>query len=244
MTPVIPPDESTAYLKLPFFFDPAPLRNALAGLRDASWGGHPNTAVYQGAWRSLALRSVSGAEDDVNLGPTDASQYRDTSILRTHSEFRMVLDAFDCPIASARLLALAPGTLIKEHRDHDLALWDGMARIHVPIATSDAVIFRVNGRRIDMGPGECWYLNANHPHSVVNGGACDRVHLVIDCIANDWLETLLLAHGHSPRKVHKYGDPAIHDDNVEAVMAALEAMGSEASLALSEKLRRQRESAS
>ena len=38
-----------------------------------------------------------------------------------------------------------------------------------------------------MKEGEAWYLNFNLKHSVVNRSAEDRVHLVIDCVLNDWL---------------------------------------------------------
>jgi len=38
-----------------------------------------------------------------------------------------------------------------------------------------------------MGPGEAWYLNFDLVHRVENNGAEERVHLVIDCVVNDWL---------------------------------------------------------
>jgi hypothetical protein len=38
-----------------------------------------------------------------------------------------------------------------------------------------------------MKEGECWYLNFNLPHRVKNSGTADRIHLVIDCVVNDWL---------------------------------------------------------
>jgi hypothetical protein len=38
-----------------------------------------------------------------------------------------------------------------------------------------------------MAAGEIWYLDFNQPHSVVNRGKSERVHLVIDVCVNDWL---------------------------------------------------------
>ena len=38
-----------------------------------------------------------------------------------------------------------------------------------------------------MQPGECWYLDVNKFHTVYNGSARPRIHLVIDAVANDWL---------------------------------------------------------
>jgi hypothetical protein len=84
-------------------------------------------------------------------------------------------------------MRLTPGSIIREHRDHDLAAEWGAARIHVPITTNDDVDFRLNGRRVIMAPGEAWYLRLSDPHSVANRGASDRVHLVIDCVVDDWL---------------------------------------------------------
>ena len=39
-----------------------------------------------------------------------------------------------------------------------------------------------------MVAGECWYLNLSKPHRVHNRGATERMHLVLDCVVNDWLD--------------------------------------------------------
>jgi len=44
-----------------------------------------------------------------------------------------------------------------------------------------------------MAPGSVWYLRLADPHSVVNDGDIDRVHLVIDAEMNDWLLQMLHA---------------------------------------------------
>ena len=46
---------------------------------------------------------------------------------------------------------------------------------------------RIERRQVVMAPGSAWYLRLSDPHSVANRGTSDRVHFVIDCIANDWL---------------------------------------------------------
>ena len=88
-------------------------------------------------------------------------------------------------------MRLTPGSLIREHRDHDLSFEDGMVRIHVPVTTNDGVDFRLNGVRCVMPAGSVWYLRLSDPHSVANRGGTDRVHLVIDAAVNDWLGALL-----------------------------------------------------
>jgi hypothetical protein len=92
-----------------------------------------------------------------------------------------------CPIRSVRLLRLAPGAVIREHRDAGLRYEQGEARLHIPIATNAAVEFVLDGDRHVMEAGECWYVNVDLPHRVNNRGTTERIHLVIDCVVDDWL---------------------------------------------------------
>ena len=87
-------------------------------------------------------------------------------------------------------MRLAPGSVIKEHHDNDLSFEQGMIRIHIPVVTNDGVDFRLNGVRCLMPAGSCWYLRLSDPHSVANRGAEDRIHLVIDTVADDWVSAL------------------------------------------------------
>lgn len=89
-----------------------------------------------------------------------------------------------CPLMAVRIMKLTPGSRIREHTDHDLDIDRGLARLHVPIITIEYVYFRLNGTRIVMNEGECWYLRLSDRHSVENNGQSDRIHLVIDAEAN------------------------------------------------------------
>ncbi len=42
-----------------------------------------------------------------------------------------------------------------------------------------------------MGEGEAWYLDLNLRHTVRNRGDETRIHLVIDCVVNDWLRAVI-----------------------------------------------------
>jgi mannose-6-phosphate isomerase-like protein (cupin superfamily) len=106
---------------------------------------------------------------------------------------REVLASFHCPLKLVRFLKLSAGSNIKEHSDFDLSFEDGEVRVHIPIQTNPQVEFVVDGERLPMGEGECWYINFNLPHRIHNGGETDRVHLVIDCVLNDWLRGLFPA---------------------------------------------------
>jgi quercetin dioxygenase-like cupin family protein len=116
--------------------------------------------------------------------------YTDTPLMAVCPAIQDFLSAFKCPVMSVRLLNLKKGAVIKEHRDHELAFEHGEARLHIPIFTNEQVEFYVQGERIPMQPGECWYINANLPHRVANYGDIDRIHLVVDCVVNDWLTAL------------------------------------------------------
>jgi quercetin dioxygenase-like cupin family protein len=63
-------------------------------------------------------------------------------------------------------------------------------RIHIPVQTNPDVKFVVDGRALPLKEGEAWYINFNLPHRIYNGGATDRVHLVIDCRLNAWLDAM------------------------------------------------------
>jgi hypothetical protein len=116
-----------------------------------------------------------------------ARTYVDTPYLDRAPHLRAAIAQFTCPVLSARLMRLAAGSTIKEHTDLDLDAALGRARIHVPVTSNDAVVFLLNHAAVEMTPGSAWYLRLADPHSVHNGGATDRVHLVIDVLMNDWL---------------------------------------------------------
>ncbi|MGE0128793.1 MAG: aspartyl/asparaginyl beta-hydroxylase domain-containing protein [Blastocatellales bacterium] len=176
--------------QLPLHFDPKPLEDDLAKIADGEWIAHFNTQYYKGEWSVAALRSVGGAAAQIYPDPTRPNDFADTSLLARCGALREAMAAFKCPIQSARLLKLAAGARIREHRDYNLGYEDGEIRLHIPILTNDDVEFMLAGEQVVMRPGETWYLNFNLPHSVANLGATDRIHLVIDCRMNEWLDGL------------------------------------------------------
>jgi hypothetical protein len=120
-----------------------------------------------------------------------ATRFVDTPWLGRCPHCRAALTRFDCELGAARLMSLDAGSVIHEHRDHDLALDQGVVRLHIPITTNPGVEFVLNGTAVSMDPGECWYLRLSDPHRVENRGRVERVHLVIDATVNDWLRELI-----------------------------------------------------
>lgn len=184
---------SPACLCLPLRFDPILLRKDLARIVPSEWVAHFNTAQYEGDWSGVALRSVGGKATQLYPDPTASGAFAPTEVLARCPYFKQVLAAFQCPIDAARLLTLRAGSSIREHRDYRLGYEDGEVRLHIPIVTDEAVVFVVAGAPVPMRPGEVWYINVNLPHRVDNASQIDRVHLVLDCIVNDWVRSFFPA---------------------------------------------------
>jgi hypothetical protein len=176
-------------LRLKLAFDPDWLAADLDRLREVVWTGHFVRQNYHGEWSAIALRAPANATHPVMMIYSDpaATDFADTALLARTPYFRKVLAAFQCPLQAVRLMRLAPGSIIKEHRDADLSFERGAVRLHVPVTTNPQVEFRLNRSRVVMEAGSTWYLRLSDPHSVTNRGETDRVHLVIDAAANGWL---------------------------------------------------------
>jgi hypothetical protein len=189
-TPVMPlPDR----LRLPFTFDADLLARDLDGLSAVGWIQHFVRQNYDGDWSVIPLRGPAGAKHPVMMIYSDptCTDFADTPMLAACPYFRQVLDTFQAPLRAVRLMRLTPGSVIKEHNDLELSFEEGTVRIHVPVVTNADVAFYLNRSRVVLDAGSAWYLRLSDPHSVVNRGNSDRVHLVIDAEVNDWVANVL-----------------------------------------------------
>ncbi|WP_211473877.1 aspartyl/asparaginyl beta-hydroxylase domain-containing protein [Collimonas humicola] len=183
------------FLKLPLLFDSDELLKDLQACETMDWPRHFHTDDYSGLWSGLALRSASGKADDIYSHPGGAGHV-DTPVLGLCPYIASVLGLFECEIESARLLRLAPGAFIKEHRDVHTGYQFDVFRVHIPIETSTQVRFLVGGHALDMREGECWYADFSQPHSVENCGATARTNLILDCKRNSWSDALFRQAGY------------------------------------------------
>ena len=156
----------------------------------AGWLHHFNKRHYIGEWTVLSLRSIGGNTEQIIPDGKEDQGYGNTAVLSSLNYIQKFLTQFHCPLMSVRLMNLKSGAEIKEHRDPELSFEKGEARIHIPVFTNPLVEFRSNGLLLNMHAGQCWYVNVNLPHSVQNKGSTDRIHLVIDCVVNDWLREI------------------------------------------------------
>lgn len=181
-------------IKFPLSFDVARLQADINKVISHKWTDHYNQNDYNGKWTSIALMSEDGKSDSIFA--LNRSELIDTDILKQCDYFKTILDEFPFEKTAVRLLNLTVGTEIKPHRDYCLGYEDGCFRLHIPIITNPDVVFMLDDQRLIMNEGECWYINANFTHSVVNNGSEDRIHLVIDGIQNEWTDTLFYKEAH------------------------------------------------
>ena len=174
------------YLQLPFFFDTGLLQQEVAALSGTDWLPHYQVKHYEGEWNAIPLRSIAGKTDDIIISPIANASYSDTVFLDNSPYLKKVLQSFCCPLQAVRLLKLHAGSTIKAHRDTELNFENGEIRLHIPVLTHPEVEFFLEGERMNLQEGECWYMNFNLLHSINNNSPVNRVHLVIDAVVNDW----------------------------------------------------------
>lgn len=186
-------------VRLPLSFDVAALAAEALALGAEEWVPHFNQDIYEGEWEGVALRSVGGVATQLYPDPAAQAPFADTDTLERCPEHRRALDQFRCPLLAARLLALAPGAVINEHRDYRLGWADGEIRVHIALVTSPEVEFVLDGRRVELTAGQAWYLDLNLPHRVANRSAVNRIHLVVDCVVDEWLSQVMAGAIHGGR---------------------------------------------
>jgi hypothetical protein len=221
------------YLQLPVYFDAARMQQEAEHLSANSWKLHYQLLHYEGEWSAIPLRSVGGAADNIMIAPQAEAVYRDTIFLAECPYIQEVLQSFHCPLMAVRLLKLNAGAVIKEHRDQDLYFEKGEARLHIPVITHEEVAIYLDKERLRLKEGECWYMNFNLPHSIVNNSPVDRIHLVIDAQVNDWLKQLLS----QPSRVRKdIAEPTYDEPTKKAIIAQLRSMNTETSNRLADEM--------
>jgi hypothetical protein len=182
-----------SFFQLGVYFSIEKLQQDLLFCEQEVWPAHFNAQHYTGNWSSIALRSGSGITTDINSFPDQT--YKNTPLLDACFYFQEVIGWFRCDKQAIRLLRLDPLSEIKEHTDNDTSYEDGFFRIHIPVYTNSNVLFYLNNERVPMSAGECWYANFQLPHFVINNSEQPRVHLVLDCIRNDWSDEIFSAAG-------------------------------------------------
>ena len=199
------------------------------------WKSHLNTNHYEGGWTVLSLRAPGGDPENIAGDAMGKGAYADTPLLDHTPALRSLLESLPCPLLSARLLQLAPGSVIKEHRDPELSFEAGEARLHFPLFTHPHIDFTIDGERIQMQEGQCWYINANLPHRVSNPGPSGRIHLVVDCTVNEALKDLFA------RSERQYSTTGTIPDSQAEIIRALRLLNTDTASRLADEMEQQLE---
>ncbi|QBY05290.1 zinc chelation protein SecC [Thalassotalea sp. HSM 43] len=159
------------FYKLPLTFDVERLQQEVLMLDESYWKAH-----HEGFKGNIAvpLLSVNGEVNNDFKGPI-----KETDALQKLPYIRQVLASFNEVFGRSRLMALEPGCEVPLHTDINYH-WYKRVRIHIPIVTTDTVMFHCNDKQVNMKAGECWIFDSWKHHKVVNDSHLRRIHLVID----------------------------------------------------------------
>jgi len=182
-------------LRLPLRFDAdLLLRDVRVVEERARWIDH--WAGTPGDWTVIPLVTSTGEHRRFGDTHFTAGLGKPTRLLAEAPHIQAAVADFRAPILHARLNRLAPHGSIHPHRDFGyyggrrFSFERGCIRVHIPILTNEKVQFVLDGARLDMRPGEAWYVNVCETHAVENASDCERIHLVLDVELNDWLRQM------------------------------------------------------
>lgn len=162
---------SRPFIRLPYRFDARRLAEEVRALPDHLWMTHP--AGFPGN-SAVPLVSRDGGDNDDMQGRMCTTPHLDEA-----PYLQQVMASFDEVLGRSRLMKLAPGAEVSLHVDFNYH-WYSRVRIHIPVLTNSGVIFFCGNERVHMKEGECWIFNSWNRHRVINSGAEERVHLVLD----------------------------------------------------------------
>ncbi len=222
------------FFKLPFHFDAGRLRQDLDTCVALSWPQHFNKRDYEGSWTSIALRSATGQESDIRTISAHSS-WIDTPLLSQCPYFQEIMSVLAFEKETVRLLALAPGSRIKEHTDQGLGYLFDCFRLHIPITTDEKVAFVVDGCQLTMQAGECWYADFSLPHSVAHEGTQPRIHLVVDGLRNAWTDSVFQSAGYDFELEKRLKQP--DQATLRKIIAELERQGTPEAEAVAAQMR-------
>jgi len=181
-----------------------------------SWADHYSSYNKRQSWSAFAIRGYDAADPNFIIKPNEMSQkwkQENPQRLKEKSEWTVAIDKF--PVTKHIVEAKFGGSLpdrvrfmrltkgkgeLSRHADitdREAGVQPGkVVRLHIPIYTNPKVIFNSwthKGERaiVNMSEGSLWFLDVRKPHTAVNNGEEDRVHLVMDFYASEQLSAFI-----------------------------------------------------
>jgi hypothetical protein len=181
-----------------------------------SWADHYSSYNKRQSWSAFAIRGYDAADPNFIIKPHEMSQkwkQENEPRLKDKSEWTVAADKF--PFTKKLVEAKFGGSVPDRVRfmrltkgkgelarhaditDREAGIQPGkVVRLHIPIYTNPNVIFNSwthKGERtvVNMSEGSLWYLDVRKPHTAVNQGEEDRIHLVMDFYASEQLSSFI-----------------------------------------------------
>ena len=168
-------------LKLPFDFDASIIKKEIAQFSQNEYSDIYNPSVtLETLWLKHLIVPKGGPDQPITFEPTES--------LKKCPYLLSIFESFNCRTETFRIHSLDGGASIKPHVDSGYCLEKGKVRLHIPIQTNDKVEILLEGERVQMKEGECWYCNFDVIHEVHNKSDEARIHLILDCMVNDWIK--------------------------------------------------------
>jgi len=196
-------EDATLLVVEPGFLSAQDLADVRGELAAADWAQHYSGYNKGQTWTAFALRGYDAADPTFIIKPAEMSakwKAENAPMLARYSEpttawplfpkTTAIVERLGLKLDRVRFMKLAPGkgelTRHADITDREAGLRDGLvARLHIPIVTNPGVRFQSwdkRGNHLEklMPESALCYLDARKPHSVVNSGNTERIHLVID----------------------------------------------------------------
>ena len=183
------------------------IRTKLSTMLTSMFANHYSKYNKSKSWSAVSLRGFDQLPEMIEKPSVMNDKWQkengkndyfiqDTPLMKEFEPYiGHILNMLPTKIERVRLMKLEPnGGELGRHTDQTdkyLGTQDGdIIRLHIPLFTNEDVLFHSwNSEGVEevthMGEGELWYLDIRKPHRAINGGKTERVHLVIDVIANN-----------------------------------------------------------
>ncbi|MCG6313288.1 aspartyl/asparaginyl beta-hydroxylase domain-containing protein [Vibrio vulnificus] len=147
-----------------------------------------NYSPYQnGKWKTISLFNQSGISTDTTI--------RDGEVKLTDLSCRLpkttkIIEQLNLDIISVRIAQIGPNGFLWEHVDYKELDDKKKHRLHIPIVTHEDARMCFTNYSICMTYGKIWKLNPTTPHGIYNGSDINRIHIIIDCYENSYLDNI------------------------------------------------------
>lgn len=150
--------------------------------RQTTFVTHENTFMYKLVWFDYNWRP--GLPVNYKVVNTLGGEAQD----ELSSIFSTLCEEVDGSVVHAEVISMNPRSRIRTHKDRGDALYLAR-RFHIPLKTNKDTFFVVEGEKFFLEQGKIYELNNSRYHGVRNNSDEARIHLIVDLLPNEYLET-------------------------------------------------------